>query len=434
MLKFLAALTLSAIAAAPSAQTQPKAAATVEIERIVAVVNAEVITQRELDARLAAARRQLARQGIAVPPEEALLRQVLERMIVERVQLQVAREAGIRVDDAQLEQAIARIAESNQMTLARFRSAIEADGIPWARFREEIRQEITLARVREREVDHRVSVSDAELDHAFELEQRLGRDRVEVDLGHIIVRVPENADTGQVAVLRARAEEARGKLVAGEDFARIAATYSDAGDALQGGRIGLRALDRLPALYADTVRGLPTDGISPVLRSAAGFHVLKLFGRKGGAEAAPVRQTRARHILIRTDEIVSDAEAQHRLRGLRERIVNGEDFAAIARTQSQDGSAPKGGDLGWVYPGDFVPDFERAMDALAIGELSKPVRSPFGWHLIQVIERRTVPVSPERQKVLLRQALRERKADEAYLDWLRQIRDSAWVEIRLETQ
>jgi peptidyl-prolyl cis-trans isomerase SurA len=427
-----AALLALAALLLPVDSLRAAAAETVEIESIVAVVNTEVITHRELDARLAAARRQLARQKIAVPPAEALQRQVLERLILERVQLQVAKEAGIRVEEGHVEQSIGRIAESNGMTVAAFRKALEADGMSWERFREELQQEILLARVRDREVDNRVTVSDAEVDHAFEIEQRAGRERQEVDLGHIIVRVPESGDPTQVASLRARAEEARRKLVAGEDLARIAATYSDAADALQGGRIGVRSLDRLPTLYAEAARTLPVDGVSDLLRSAAGFHVVKLFARRGGAQAEPVRQTHARHILIRPDEILSDDEVQQRLRGFRERIVNGEAFAEIARINSQDGTAPKGGDLGWVYPGVTVPEFERAMDALAIGEVSRPVRSPFGWHLIQVIERRTAPVPPERQKDLLRQALRERKSDEAYQEWLRQIRDSAYVEIRIE--
>ena len=430
--RILASLSLLVAAMPVLAAASVKPPPTIEIESIVAVVNTEVVTQRELDARLAAARRQLARQNIAIPPDAALLRQVLERLILDRVQLQVARDAGIRVDEAQLEQSISRIAESNKMSLAAFRKAVEDDGIPWARFRGDLRQEILLARVRDREVDNRVTVSDAEVDHAFEIEQRLGKDRQEVDLGHIIVRVPESGDPTQVATLRARIDEARRKLLAGEDFARVAATYSDAADALQGGRIGVRGLDRLPALYAEVARALPVDSVSEVLRSAAGFHVLKLFARRGAA-SEPVRQTHARHVLIRPDEILSDDDVQQRLRGFRERIVNGEDFAEIARSNSQDGSAPKGGDLGWVYPGVTVPDFERAMDALAINEVSKPVRSPFGWHLIQVLERRTAPVPPDRQKDLLRQALRERKADEAYQEWLRQIRDAAYVEIRIET-
>lgn len=428
----LAALAVPAIAMAQDAGAG-RQASTVEIESIVAVVNSEVITQRELDARMASARRQLSRQGTVMPPEEALTRQVLERLIIERVQMQVARDGGIRVDDAQVDQAIARIADANKLSPAAFRQAVESDGVSWSRFRDDVRQEILLGRVRDREVESRVTVSDAEVDHAYELEQRSGKDRQEVDLGHLIVRVAESADPASVANLRKRAEEARQKLIAGEDFARIAATYSDAGDALQGGRIGVRSLDRLPGLYAEAARNLPVDGVSEVLRSAAGFHVLKLFDRRGGAQAEPVQQTHVRHILIRTDELVSDADAQQRLRGFRERVVNGEDFAAIARTNSQDGSASKGGDLGWVYPGVTVPDFERAMNALAVGEVSRPIQSPFGWHLIQVLERRKAPIPPERQKDLLRQAIRERKSDEAYQDWLRQIRDSAYVEIRLES-
>lgn len=427
----VAAVAAGAAAAERGAERAAKAA--VEIERIVAVVNTEVVTHSELSARVAVAKRQLARQGVALPSDEVLERQVLERLIVDRVQLQFAAERGMRVDDAQLDQAVARIAESNKLSLPAFRKAIEQDGLTWARFREDIRQEMLLARLREREIENRVVVSDAEVDHAWEAEQRAGRERQEVDLGHVIVRVPESSDTGQVETLRARAREAQARLRAGDDFARVAAAFSDASDALQGGRIGLRSVDRLPALYAEAARALTIGAVSEVLRSAAGFHVLKLFARKEGGDAAPIRQTRARHILLRPTEVVPEADVRHRLTALRERLRNGEDFAELARVNSQDGTASKGGDLGWAYPGDMVPDFERAMDALAVGEISEPVRSPFGWHLIQVLERRTQKPSDERQKIVLRQALRERKLDEAYQDWLRQIRDAAYVEIRLET-
>ncbi len=432
LLTFSALLGFLCFSTAPAlAQSTPKNKV-VEIEGIVAVVNTEVITQRELGGRLATVRRQLAARNIALPPDEVLTQQVLERMIVERVQLQFAAEHGIRVDDRQLELALARIAASNKMDVDAFRRAVAADGIEWSAFREDIRQEMLLSRVREREVDNRVVVSDLEVDNVFEAELRAGKAKQEVDLGHIIVRVPESPEAGQLERFRAKADEARNRLLAGEDFAKVAAAYSDASDALQGGRIGFRSLDRLPGLYAEAVKALAASDISPVLRSAAGFHVIKVFAQRG-AEAEPVQQTHVRHILVRTNELFSDDEAQHRLRSLRERLVNGEDFAELARVNSQDGSASKGGDLGWAYPGDMVPEFERVMDALKIGQISEPVRSPFGWHLIQVLDRRTQGVSRERQKVVLRQAMRERKIDEAYQEWLRQIRDAAYVEIRLES-
>lgn len=406
----------------------------VEADRIVAVVNDEVITLRELQARMLVAEGQLRRQGIALPTRDVFQRQMLERLVIDRIQVQSARETGIQIDDAQLDQAIARIAAANQLSLADFRTALEKDGIAYAKFREDMREEITIARLREREVDNRIAISDAEIDNFLANEKRSGAARQEYELSHILIRVPEGASPEQLQKARARAEEARGRALGGEDFAKVAAAYSDAPDALQGGSIGTRSLERLPTLYADAAQRMKDGEVSPILRSANGFHLLKVHGRKGGGAVPDVQQTRARHILIRANELVTDAEARHKLDGLRDRLIHGGDFAELAKLFSQDGSAPKGGDLGWVYPGDTVPDFERAMDALKPGEISQPIRSPFGWHLIQVLERRVQSVSADRQRVLARQALRERRMEDAYQDWIRQLRDRAYVELRLDEQ
>jgi len=326
------------------------------------------------------------------------------------------------------------VAQNNNMSLADFRRALERDGVSFRAWREELREQILLSRVREREVDDRIQVSDTEID-LFLAELRNKPDtRVEYQISHILVRVPEQASPERVDAARARAQKALAEARAGGDFASLAASYSDAPDALQGGAIGWRSHDRLPDIFSSALAGMAPDSVSEVLRSPAGFHVLKLHARRGAAlDSAPVSQTRLRHILVRASDSVSEGEALRRLSDLRERIVKGgADFAEMARVHSGDATAARGGELDWVYPGDTVPEFERAYQELKVGEVSQPVRTPFGYHLIQVLERRSADMSPERRRLQARQALRERKADEAYQDWLRQLRDQIYVELRLE--
>ncbi len=407
------------------------------VDRIVAVVNSEVVTQTELTERIAIAERQLKRQNTPPPEPRQLERQVLERLILEKSQLQMAKETGLRADEVQLDRALARIAENNKMTLAAFREALEKDGLKFERFREEIRSEIMLTRLREREVDDKIQVSDSEIDLYIAEAQGPGAPLgdVEYDFAHVLLRLPEQASPETIQSARGRAERVIAEAKGGADFARLAASYSDAPDALAGGNMGWRAHDRLPEVFSAALKALRPGEVSPPLRSPAGYHVLKLIERRGGAPSlagAPVQQTRARHILIKTNEVVSEVDARRRLVGLRERIASGTDFAEMARLQSEDSSASKGGDLDWIYKGDTVPEFERAMDELKAGELSQPVKTQFGFHLIQVLERRVADVSAERRRLQARQALRERRADEAYQDWLRQLRDRTYVEIRLE--
>jgi peptidyl-prolyl cis-trans isomerase SurA len=404
----------------------------IEVDRVVAVVNSEAITLNELQSRLAAVERQLRGQGVQLPPRDVMRQQLLERMIMDRVQTDFAKETGLQVSDGDLDGALRRIAESNRLALPEFKAAVERDGIVWATFREEIRQEMVISRLRDREVESRLVISDGEIDNYLASAERGGAEEL-VQLSHIIVRVPEQADSFQLARYRARAEQALKQIRQGDDFARVAASFSDAPDGLSGGVMELRPADRLPGLYADVVRNLKPGEVSEVLRSPAGFHIVKLMERRGGVlPTKALKQTHARHILIKVNELVSETEAKRRLVSLKERLDNGGDFAELARLHSNDLSAAKGGDLGWLYQGDTVPDFEKAMDILKINEIGEPVRSPFGWHLIQVLERRTEDASAERQRLLARQALRERKADEAYQDWLRQLRDRAYVEYRLE--
>lgn len=417
---FLSASSLPAVAQEP-----------IEADHIVAVVGDEVVTYYELRTRLESALKQLQKQGTSLPPQDVLERQMLERVIMDRVQLQFARETGLRIDDLQLDQAIGRIAANNKLTPAQFRQALEKEGVEYAKFREEIRGEMTTVRLREREVDSKLVISDGEIDNYLANQVASGGGE-EYQLSHILLRAPESASPEQLQKLRLRAEQALKRARAGESFPELTAAFSDAPDALQGGNLGWRPLDRLPALYSDVAARLQTGEISEILRSSAGFHIVKLLGKRGGSAPASVQQTNARHILVRINEVVSETEARRKLENVRERIVNGVDFAEQARLYSQDGSATKGGDLGWLNPGDTVPEFERAMDALKPNELSPVVQSPFGMHLIQVVERRERDVSAERQRAAARQALRERKLDEAYQDWLRQLRDRSYVENRLE--
>ncbi|MEY4021850.1 MAG: hypothetical protein RI960_862 [Pseudomonadota bacterium] len=430
-----------ALLLSPSSFAQDKTAAKqpVLVDAIVAVVNTDVITLKELDDRVRMVEQRLKRQNTQMPPREILQRQLLERLIVTRAQMQMARDSGIRVDDIMLDRAVSRIAEQNQLSLQTFRDQLERDGLSFARFREEIREEITLQRLREREVDNKLQIGESEVDNY--LAASAGKNDAglqEINLAQILVRVPENASPQQIADRRKRAETAIAQLKSGADFAKTAASFSDAGDALSGGDLGWRSVSRLPQLFVDAVEKINEGEIAPLVRSANGFHVLRLNGRRiatltKGASGTMVQQTHARHILIKVNQIVSSTEARRKLAELRDRLVNkAAKFEDLARLYSNDGSASKGGDLGWIYPGDTVPEFERAMNALSPGEVSQPIESPFGFHLIEVLERKTEEVSRERQRLMARQSLREQKLDEAYEDWLRQLRDRAYVEYRLD--
>jgi len=404
------------------------------LDRIVAVVNKEVITQFELTGRIERVQRELQRRGTSSVNRSELEHQVLERLVVEKVQLQFARETGMRVDDLELDRTVNRVAENNKLSLTEFRQRLEGDSVPFDTFREELRNEILLTRLRDREVMSKLVVSESEIDNLILEQSERKEAETEFNIEHILVRVPEQATPAQVEARRARAEEVVRRLKDGADFAQVAATYSDAPDALQGGVIGWRSRQRLPELFLEALTGLNVGGVSGVFRSPAGFHVVKLLELRGAGAPMMVEQAHIRHILVRTNDLVSENEAKRKLLGLRERIVNGVDFAELARLNSDDGTASRGGDLGWVYPGDTVPEFERAFMELKLMEVSQPVKSPFGWHLIQVLERRTADVSTDRKRVEARKALLDRKGDEAYQEWLRQLRDRAYVELRLEEQ
>ena len=421
------------IALACSALAQAAAA---EVDSIVAIVNSEAITSSQLRDRVIRIRQNLKKAGqeAQLPPAGALERQVLEQLVMERVQLQWARETSVKVDNGMVELAINRIAENNRLTLDQLRAAITSDGMTWDRYREEIRSELILNRLREINVDNKVTVSDAEVDNFVRNhpEALLG---TEYRVAHILLRIPENMNEAQFRDLQARADKVLSRLRAGEDFSRIATDSSDAPDNVRGGELGWLDRERLPGFYADVVSKLKPGEISPPLQSSTGLHIIKLLEKRdrNDATARTVEQSHVRHILIKLSELLPDAEAQARLKGLRERIINGADFAELAKASSADLSAAKGGDIGWVNPGDTVPEFEKVMNALAPGQISEPVRTPFGWHLIQVLERRKQDMGEEYRRNIARNILRQRKAEEAYEDWLRQLRDSAYVEFKLES-
>jgi peptidyl-prolyl cis-trans isomerase SurA len=420
------AAALACVTPSTLAQTPPTV---VVLDRIVAVVNNEVITRNDLGERTRLAILQLKQQGTPPPPHEALEKQILDRMITDRVQLQLAKETGLRVDDSELDRAINRIAEENKITLQQLRATLEKDSVPFTRFREDIRNEIIMARLREREVDNKIVIAEGEIDNFISSQQAQEKRGDEYDLSHILVTVPENAGPEQIQARRARAEQALAQLKSGADFRQVSAVFSDAPDALQG---GWRAGARLPTLFVEALKSVPVGQVSPILRSANGFHILKLNEKRSNAAPVIVRQTRARHILIKTNELVSEAEARRRLVNLKERLDNKADFAELARLHSEDASAAKGGDLGWLPPGSTVPEFERVLDALQPGDVSGPVQTQFGWHLIQVLERRSEDMSREQQRLAARAALRSRKADESYQEWVRQLRDKAYIDYRLE--
>jgi peptidyl-prolyl cis-trans isomerase SurA len=430
----VSSLALYAALLLPAATALAQPRKVVVLDRIVAVVNNEVITRGDLDGQLQFALLQLKQQGTPPPPREILERQILERVISTSVQVQLAKETGLRVDDTELDRALQRIAQDNKLSLQELRATLEKDGMPFAKFREDMRDQIILARLREREVDNRIVVTESEIDNFINTQQAQAEQGAEYDLSHILVTVPENASPEQIEVRRARAEQALEQLRAGADFRQVAASFSDAPDALRGGAMGWRDATRLPALFVDGVKTLQPGSVSPLLRSANGFHILRLNDVRGSTAAVVVTQTHARHILIRANELVPEAEARRRLVSIRERLENKADFAQIARQFSEDPSNAKGGDLGWLSPGDTVPEFERAMNALKPGEFSEPVQTPFGWHLIQVLERRNADMSRERVRLEARRALHARKSDEAYQEWVRQQRDLAYIEYRLEEQ
>jgi peptidyl-prolyl cis-trans isomerase SurA len=424
------------VAPAGAARPAPRAADTGPrpADYIVAVVNSEPITNNEVRARMVRFERQLTQSGQPVPGRPEFARQVLERLISEKAQLQLARESGVKVEESTVDQAVQNVARQNQIDVSELRRRLAAEGLPLAQFREDLRNQLLLTRLRERELESRVRVTDADIDQ-FLREQQQGGDaaQVEINLAHILVAVPENASEAQIANFRAKAQRAQQRARAGEDFARLVREFSDApGAAATGGQVGLRTADRYPPLFVQAVQALAEGGVSDIVRSGAGFHVLKVVEKRStGLAGARVVQSHARHILLRPGAQLSEGAARQRLADFKKRVEAGQaDFAQLAREFSQDASAAIGGDLGWANPGLFVPEFEDAMNALAPGQMAEPLVSRFGVHLIQLLERRETTLSQREQRDMARNLVREKKLDEAYAQWAQDVRGRAYVEMR----
>ena len=403
-----------------------------DIDSVVAVVNDDVITRNELDDRVREVARQLQKQNTPLPAEDVLQKQILERMITDMLQRQYAKENGVRVDDTQLNLAITRIAQQNNFpSLDAFRAKLEADGVDYGKFREEIRGEIISTRLRKREVESKLVISEREVDDYLANKARIGSEGEEFHLAHILVVVPEQASAAKIQAARERAEQALSKLNGGADFAQVAASISDAKDALKGGDLGWHSGDTIPPLFMNVLQNMKPGQISAVLRSSSGFHILKLLEKRSANAPVVITQTNARHILIKTSEIMPEAEAKKRIMEIKQRIEAGADFAEQAKRYSQDGSAQQGGDLGWLSPGETVPEFEEEMNKLKPGQMGV-VQSQFGWHLIQVLARRNTDVSEQQKRQQARIAIGTFKSDELFQDWLRQLRDQAFIEYRLK--
>jgi peptidyl-prolyl cis-trans isomerase SurA len=396
---------------------------------IVAIVNTEPITNAEVRQEVQRLAPQLAQSRQGRPSDAELARLVLERMINEKAQLQLAKESGIRVDDLAVDQAEQNVAAQNQVDMPTLHKRLAADGIGLAQYREQLRDQLILIRLREREVDSRVRVTDLEVDQFMREQASAAQANTELNLAQILIAVPENATAEQSASLQAKAEAALARARANEDFGLLARELSSAADSGTGGQMGLRSADRYPPLFLDAVKNLAVGNVSGLVRSGAGFHILKVIEKR--AAGMTVEQTRARHILLRPGAQLNETQANDRLLDFKRRIENGQaDFAQLAREHSADGSAEQGGDLGWASPGQFVPEFEQAMATLAPGQIAPPLVSRFGMHLIQVMERRTSTLSLRDQQQVVRNQLRQKKLEEAFIVWAQEVRGRAYVEKR----
>ena len=406
-------------------------AANVALDRIIAIVNEDVVMQSELEQRLRSVRAQLREEGARLPPGPVLERQVLDSLILGRIQLQLAARAGIRVDDETLNRAINNIAAENQVTLGEFRQILEADGYNYPQFREDIRDQITLSQLLQRQVENRINVTEREIDDFLANREFQGDAEAEFRIAHILLALPADAPAAEIEQARQGAAELRRKLLAGADFAETARRVSDGGNAGEGGDLGWRKIAEVPTLFAEYIPDLGKGDISEPIRSPSGFHLIQIADIKG-AEQSIVAQTRARHILIRTSELITEAEAREKLTQLKARIEGGDDFGLLARGNSDDAaSAIAGGHLGWRSPGELAPEFQRAMDALAIGQISAPFQTGFGWHIVEVLERRQYDNTESLKRGRARGAIRARKLEEATQNWARELRDEAYVEYRL---
>jgi len=413
--------------------TGPDTNEPVMLNQIVAVVNDDIIVMSELDEAMAQVTKQLEEKQTALPARAVLEKQVLEKLIMERLQLQLAERSGITIDDTTLNNRMRDLARENGVTLTQFRDVLENEGYDYGKFREELRQQLVISRLRQQMIGGQTKVSDQEVDNLLENLEAAQQGDVQYHLAHILIAVPDGAGPEEIQAAEARAQQLVDKLRAGADFSEIAIAESDATTALEGGDIGWRSMAQMPTLFVEPLKGMQTGDISAPIRSPGGFHIIKLVEQRGG-ERHIIQQTHARHILLKPDAIHSDEAVKIHIEQIEIRIRGGEDFASLARANSQDTlSAAKGGDLGWVSPGDLVPEFEEVMDALEPGQISEPFETQFGWHIVQVLERREHDSTEEYKRSKARQLIRSRKTDEQTFLWLRRLRDESYVEYRLES-
>lgn len=402
------------------------------IERIVAIVNEDIITQIELESELKLIKQQIRAQRSSLPPDRLLQKQVLDRLIAMKIQLQMADARRIRVDDESLNRALETMAKKNRMNLDQFRQLLERQDIDFSEYREKIRKEMIMTRLQQRQVIRSINVTDQEIDDFLSNQDLRDSSQDEIRLQHILVVIPEAANPDMIRNAREKAQTVVDKLKAGEDFADVAIAYSEGQQALEGGDLGWRKLAEIPTLFADLVKSMKTGDISDIIRSPSGFHIIKLAEKRSDERQFIIEQTKARHILITPEGDVTDEEIRERLSKLKQRIEGGESFAELATANSGDkGSAGNGGDLGWINPDTMVDEFEEQMNNLAINEISNPFKSRFGWHIVQVVDRRKHDSTEEFQKKNARDIIRQRKLGPALENWLRQLRDEAFVQIRL---
>ena len=403
-----------------------------ELDRIIAVVDDDIVMRSELDQMLARVRGELREKGAEMPPTSVLERQVMERLILDKIQLQVAQQTGVEVTEENLDRAIDDIAQKNKLSMPQFKEILKSEGYEFERFRDDIRQEIIVSKLRREEVDRRIQVSDREIENELKNAGDSVVNDDEYHIAHILIGIPPNANDTERRAAEEKAKATLARLTEGADFGDIALAMSDAQDALDKGDLGWRKIEEIPSLFADSVRTLDIDAHSDLINSPNGYHLVKLMGKRGG-EKVMVEQTKARHILITPNELVDEQAAIQRLRQLGLRLESGDDFATLARTHSDDrGSALQGGDLGWVSAGQMVPEFEEVMLATEKGQISAPFRSEFGWHILQVLDRRTYDGTVEVRRAKAREAVMARKREEAYQEWQRRLRDEAYVELRVE--
>ena len=414
------------------AQTHTTVPIVKEIDHIVAVANDDVITYSELENRMRLIKQQLQQRQAKLPPDDVLRKQILEQLIIERLQLQLADRVGIRVDDETINKVISNIAQENKFSLEQFREVLAREGYEFADFRRNIKKDITISQLRKRRVENRVTVTEQEVDNYLISQANRRGSKDEFHLAHILIAVPEAASPDQIRTAKERAETVLAQLRLGADFAETAIAVSNGQKALEGGDLGWRKAGQLPTLFSESVISMQVGQMSELIRNPSGFHIIKLLDRRSKEQQHTVQQTLARHILIRPNEVISNAEAKQRITRLRGRIEGGADFGQLARASSDDtASAVEGGSLGWVNPGVMVPEFEEQMNKLQPGQISQPFESQFGWHIVQVMARRQQDNTQQFERAQARQMIGRRKSEVAVENWLREMRSEAYVEYRL---